>query len=613
MLSSPGNALNGCVAYRVQSGEDPIRKSFSALFSLTTGQLTHNRVELPAGTRQCSLIGDSLLVIGTEKDLQVFDIETGSVLYTTALPQDLRSRPDWRMHANSKIGAVALLYEERDTICLAISCLMLDDVYTTLAKTKLSLVSKLTSAGISAHTPAQTRPMAVMYNALNLQISDDSGKRSLEQTVQKALKSLDEARMNILSPSSMNLENYLFMDTYEGSVTTVLEAVKSVESMSDGSPRNPQDDDSGGTGKNGDATSLVTKKAKNGLNGVHSQIPHTKALTPSVLPQAFIDGATHIVLKLLQCGKVEDDVVGRRVSLARLDARIILHQLLNTGKLSARFHFDSPDSIHRLEEEHQLTSVLRSIKLSNKRGRRCFSPVDMIMTMLRRCPDVSERQMVVMLSYTMRRTLPEDIAEMFMDERKHYLHNQYADLARSFFSLRSNLNKSRKDNEIVKSPELDRLGRKLILAGTTYVLYGIVGYSQCNEAMLRVAIQDVMEKSEAIILARCLSKIFGSKSPPSVNAVKALCQWASALSDTFHDELAAAPARKKGEISHLAALLEAINLAITQSQEIISLKEDVRRVESEIQHQIDAKDQSFDRALPNPEDLPGYSIAKLVF
>ena len=250
MLSSPGNALNACVAYRVQSGEDPIRKSFSALFSLTTGQLTHNRVELPAGTRQCSLIGDSLLVIGTEKDVQVFDIETGSVLYTTALPQDLRSRPDWRMHANSKIGAVALLYKERDTICLAISCLMLDDVYTTLTKTKLSLASKLTSAGIYAHTPAQTRPMAVMYNALNLQISDDSGKRSLEQTVQKALKSLDEARMSILSPSSINLENYLFMDTYEGSVTTVLEVVKSVESLSDGSPRNPQDD-SGGTGKNG--------------------------------------------------------------------------------------------------------------------------------------------------------------------------------------------------------------------------------------------------------------------------------------------------------------------------------------------------------------------------
>ena len=107
-----------------------------------------------------------------------------------------------------------------------------------------------------------------------------------------------------------------------------------------------------------------------------------------------------------------------------------------------------------------------------------------------------------------------------------------------------------------------------------------------------------------------------SKSPPSVNAVKALCQWAAALSDTFHDELAAAPTRMKGgeiPVSHLAALLEAINLAISQSQEIISLKEDVRRVESEIQHQIDAKDQSFVRALPNPEDLPGYSIAKLVF
>ena len=191
-----------------------------------------------------------------------------------------------------------MLYAERDTVCITVSSLMLDDVYATLAKRKLPLASKLTSARIYADTPAQTRPTVIMYNALKLQISDSSGKRSLEQTVHKALISLDEARMNILSPSSGNLENYLFMDTYEGSVNTVLEAVKAVESLSDGSPRNPQDDDSGGTGKNGDAAP-TTKKAKNGLNGVHSPIPHTKALTPSLLPQAFVDGATHIVLKLL--------------------------------------------------------------------------------------------------------------------------------------------------------------------------------------------------------------------------------------------------------------------------------------------------------------------------
>jgi hypothetical protein len=229
--------------------------------------------------------------------------------------------------------------------------------------------------------------------------------------------------------------------------------------------------------------------------------------------------------------------------------------------------------------------------------------------------------MVVMLSYTMRRALPEDIGEMFIDERRHYLNHEYADLARNYFSLRSGLYKGRKDNEPSESTELDKLGRKLILAGTTYILYRMVGYSQCNEAMLRVAMQDVMEKNEAIILASCFSNIFASnkkkyhisKAPPSVNTVKSICQWVAALCDTFHDELTAATSDLKGDKSYLTSLLEAINLATKQSQEIISLKEDVRRVESDIQSQLDAKDKSVVRALPNPEDLPGYSVAKLIF
>ena len=124
---------------------------------------------------------------------------------------------------------------------------------------------------------------------------------------------------------------------------------------------------------------------------------------------------------------------------------------------------------------------------------------------------------------------------------------------------------------------------------------------------------DVSERQMVVKLSYTMKKYLISKAPPSVHAVKSLCQWVAALSDSFHDELAAASADMKGEMSHLAALLVAINLAIKQSQEIISLKEDVRRVESEIQHQIDAKDQSFGRPLPNPEDLPGYSVAKLIF
>ena len=68
---------------------------------------------------------------------------------------------------------------------------------------------------------------------------------------------------------------------------------------------------------------------------------------------------------------------------------------------------------------------------------------------------------------------------------------------------------------------------------------------------------DVSERQMVVKLSYTMKKYLISKAPPSVHAVKSLCQWVAALSDSFHDELAAASADMKGEMSHLAALLVA--------------------------------------------------------
>lgn len=622
LLPSSGHASSAVIMYVVEGSNGVFRRTFATLFSLNTGKLLDTRMELPSGTEQYSLIGETILAIGTATDISIFDVATGCTMHTTPLPSGC-STSQWRLLADSKFATLSIVYEDNGLICLALSSLLLGTAYDVLGKQKLTLASKLASAVADADVHSQTKMTPIVRNVLSPQHSAAiDSKKSPEDIVFEALSSLDDARLQILSPSSEELENYLFMDTYEGSVNAVLDGFKENVVSSDGSPQNPQDDDSQAIGTKNGGDFIAPKKMKNGLNGVHAAfVPRPKASTPSSLPQAFLDGAIQIVLKLLQCGKVENDVVGRRVSLARLDARIVLKQLLNTGKISARFHFSGSDSIRVADAEDRLLTVFRSIKLSNKRGRRCFSPVDMIMTMLRRCPDVSERQMVVMLTYMMRRALPEDIAEMFIDEHKHFLHNQYSALANDFFTVRSALCKTRKSIDPGTSPDLDRLSHKVIIAGTTYVLYRIVGYSQCNEAMLRLAMQDLLDENEAVILARCISNIFAStkkkdmisKAPPGVNAVKSICQWLAALCDTFHDELDAARVDQQSEKSHLMSLLEAVSLATKQSQEIISLKEDVRRVEAEIQSQIDADNASAVSTLPSPEELPGYSVQNLEF
>ena len=76
--------------------------------------------------------------------------------------------------------------------------------------------------------------------------------------------------------------------------------------------------------------------------------------------------------------------------------------------------------------------------------------------------------------------------------------------------------------------ELDSVSRKLIMAGTAFVLSQIVNYSQCNDAMLRVAlIEEFATRNAAIILAKLLTDVLtfapreiGSRYKPNHNSIK---------------------------------------------------------------------------------------------
>ena len=634
-MTTSGPAPKVSVMYRVEKkGHNASDKCYAAMLSMTSGNLAHNGVALPSGTQQCGMISETLLVVTDQTSMYVYDLETASLLQTVPVPPAVREASDgWLLCADSKFGTVAAIHETDGVLHCSISFLMFDENYEHTTAMKLSLSSKLASSVIDANGSLGSESTMVVCNLLELRSPGEPAPKTttMDNLVEVMLQNLEAARLKTVSPDEKEVEDFLFMNTFDGSVATILASLKKSEPRSAAADQhNPQDDLylNGHSGIKG--SKLVMKKGPkngvngvNGINGVHTPSSHcVRAFTPAILPQAFIDGAATIVLKLLQAGNVDDKALARRVARARLDARIVLSRLLRTGKLSARHHFDGIQSIQSSNREHPLTSALRSVKLTNKRGRRYFSPVDMMMIMLQKCPDVSERQMVVMLSYMMRRALPEDIANIFYEERKSFLSNHYTSLTHKYFAVQANLAKAAGPSERgpLHSQELTKLGHQLILAGTSYVLYRIVSYSQCNEAMLRVAMQDEIEKHEAIILARLLSNMlaantskgFISKRPPSVNATKSTCQWVAALCDTFHDELSTTTGGD-GK-SYLASLLGAINLTTKHSQEIISLKEDIRRVEFEIQLEREAKNAPVAaRALPYQEDLPGYSVEKLLF
>ncbi len=84
--------LNACtndtskaaISYQVKTKQGSIKR-FSALLSLSTGNLTHYHVELPDETLQHGMISESILVAGTNQSLHLIDLEPGSTLHTLSL------------------------------------------------------------------------------------------------------------------------------------------------------------------------------------------------------------------------------------------------------------------------------------------------------------------------------------------------------------------------------------------------------------------------------------------------------------------------------------------------------------------------------------------------
>jgi hypothetical protein len=635
LISSSGTAPKVAIVYTIEKSStrpkngntDQVSTQYCTLVSLSTGNASHCPVALPLTTQQYGLVTETVLAVATKETIALYDLETGSVLQTTNMADVIGDSIDaWFLCTDAKFGTVGVLFPKDGKVEAAFSMATLDESHESFLSNKLRLASKVASSLVSS-SRVDGPGSNVVDNLLRIGNETESSRSfvRLEESMHKALVSLEDARSKVLS-SEDGTTDFIFLDTYESCVKSIVADMKNSQADTDGNveQHNPQDalPSSEHGGLNGVKKASTHKKTpKKPINCVRSSSrAHVRADTPSSLPQAFIDGAIRIVLNLLRSGKVEDPAQARRVALARLDARLILSQILHTGKVSARLHFEGIETIQESNEEHMLISSLRSVKLSNKRGRRVFSPVDMIHDMLQKCPDVSERQMVVMLNYMLCRSLPDDIAEVFIEDKQLSVQHPYKTLTRKFFAVRNKQLGLHNKSKPSDSGEVANVSRKLILAGTAFVLYRIACYSECNEAMLRVALLDGLASHDAIIVARLLSDMVAStpkdvisQCPPSLNVVKSTCQWISALCDSFQDDLSEAKT-SDGE-SYLNSLLRSVAVTTKQSQAIMSLKEDIRRAESEIgskgsnvnETPIETKNFS------GGEEIPGYSIDRLVF
>ena len=434
LITSSGSTPKAALFYTYVDG-----MKYCALLSLASGDLSHYPILLPTATKQCGLVTGTLLAVGTKDELLLYDLETGCILHSIdARPILDDSTSDWILSTNSKFSTIAIIHLTDGAVIASFSVVSLEG--SKLPSSSLSLASKLASSCLTSlqvdEKPNANSSGAMIINDLIMAedvLDLERPSAELEESVKKTLETFDEARVKVMATDD-GKGDCIFLETYESCISSLIDKMKVSDTLNGIAPdHNPQDAlPSNGKLLNGKKKKTPSKsRTEKDLNGVNSHSMKPRGLTPTSLPQPFIDGALQIVLSFLQCGEIE----GRRATFAQVNARLILNQLVKTGKVSARLHFENATSFQAASKEHILESTLRSIELSNKRGQRVYSPVDMILGMLRWCPDLSERQLVAMLNYMLRRSLPDDVAEA-LKESKLSIQHPYMKLCQRYFSLR---------------------------------------------------------------------------------------------------------------------------------------------------------------------------------
>jgi hypothetical protein len=642
----------GCLDYRFGT--------YCATLSMATADFSCSPVRLPSRAVQFGLVTESSLAVATNDEVCLFDLTTGSLLQSKSLKRLARDEgSDWVLCTDTKHATIAVLYSKDDQLNVAF-CTALDDDRRNLVAEPINAASKLACSLLNASKKQNDRralenshsiaPPVTVFGERRAKLSfnklEMSQDRMLEMLVQCGRQTNHVNRIADLD----------YLDVFQSCVSTLVSEADGKQVVAEKGPktpvvqktyeishRNPQDSANEFSEINGSPLqspkTVITKLGtdKEQLNGWHNGPPMAaKKLTlydklPACLPQSFIDGALDITLSVIRCEPKPER--SRHILQARsMEARSVLKQLLLSHRVSARVHFEGSDVLQESSKKHPLVLALHSLEMPKRFV--TYSPVNFIHDLLQCCSDLSERQLVILLNYMLRNATVHDIAESFVSTKDWPERHQYKRLGRRYFNARAGRARlgARKDSEDdVKSnaDELKTVSTTLLLTGATVVLQKIVYYSECNDAMLRVALREGLSSSaEAALLARLLSDML--LSPPfkiashhkrHKNLTKVLCQWAAALCEGCRTDLEKATTGSGGE-TYLSFLINSVSRVTRNAQATMALKDDIgfahtkrREMEREARKLavIDSKTAHFAEKPVKEEEIPGYSIEKLWF
>jgi hypothetical protein len=230
--------------------------------------------------------------------------------------------------------------------------------------------------------------------------------------------------------------------------------------------------------------------AKNGRTSVdHDSTIHPRLVGPS----------TALMVRLLSSPSCD----------CKNDCRFILRRLIRTGYVSARIHLAFPDILYCCTD-NQSEGVYEVS---------CYTALEVMHDILYHCSDVSERSMIISLKFCMSRISDESIMSYVRkSKRKSAGFDEVA-----VYDLT-------KDDDVDRPATL----RRIRLMAVADLLSKIIGYSLCNDGILRHAMASELSSRELCLLIRIMRDFrvpIGSDNTIVLPMTQSLIIWLSCALD----------------------------------------------------------------------------------
>lgn len=635
--------------FRLRGPSESVSKQYCCSIHVIHGNLAHPPYISPCSRQHSTMMNHSVLAMAEEDKLYLCDASNGAVIHSEPLPAFLEQVDDWMLLSDPRKGHLLLLSIREGHLHVTKSTVSMESADGIRLSSKMTLAARV-SASLSkstGKTPLSTAKIPQSLVAVrNKAFSKETlGDDLVSNAVEKAMEELLEFEAMITKKGVGKYKPGHLIDSYDRFTDSIFQALDRkreytekemaklkielqgirkqtgpAENKASSGPvpeqvngfhesESPRRDDS----LSGPVNGIKSHDGLTHLNGTHSD-----RMLRGTLPLLFVDGAASIIVRLLlhvksvmqQSGQVSDSI--------RNDCCLVLHRLLQTGKVSARRHFECDQSI---EAYSYFIAVLKCMEGEQKKEERMRSPMNFMNDMLRHCADVSESQMVAMLHYMFCHSRPADVASSFLDSKGLLSNHPNKALSFRYFKYVEEL-----ESEDGKSAEvqqrLERVANRLVIAGSASLLEKILAYSRCNQALLCAALREGFScDCETGLLSRLLADLAFSgpnltisrsgQAGKSENITISVTRWIQALFDAFGDRLAGLDDNSKDNSkNNLLVLLESVSSARRQTEHLIALEDIINSCMMNTTDEDNAR-QKRRKIEPEEDALPAYTVERL--